>query len=38
MEALNAIVEKLDSFFALEEMEPDPGFSRFIPSAYALTV
>jgi putative NIF3 family GTP cyclohydrolase 1 type 2 len=37
MEALNAIVEKLDSFFALEEMEPDPGFSRFIPSAYAAS-
>jgi putative NIF3 family GTP cyclohydrolase 1 type 2 len=35
MEALNAIVQKLDSFFALEEMEPDPGFSRFIPLAYA---
>jgi putative NIF3 family GTP cyclohydrolase 1 type 2 len=35
METLNAIVQKLDSFFALKNMEPDPGFSRFIPSAYA---
>ena len=34
MEALTDVTRQLDDFFALSESDPDPAFSRYLPSAY----
>src|SRR5215813_13955236 len=34
MESLSSIVSELDAFFAIAESDPDPAFSRFLPSAH----